>query len=107
MEIRRISSLGTTDHITGNNVRVKVLKNKLAPPFKTICTEIHFGKGVSLTSEIVQLAEENELLIRKGAWYKYQDKNVAQGKGNMKILLEKDKELRETLYSKLKEILSH
>ncbi len=107
MEIRRISSLGTTDHITGNNVRVKVLKNKLAPPFKTICTEIHFGKGISLESEIVQLAEEKELIVRKGAWYKYQDKNIAQGKKNMRILLEQDETLKNTLYSELNKLISN
>ncbi len=105
MEIRRISSLGNADHITGNNVRVKVLKNKLAPPFKTISTEIHFGKGLSLTSEIVQLAEEKNILIRKGAWYKYKNENIAQGKNNMRLLLENDEKLKNTLYNELKKQL--
>ncbi len=107
MEIRRISSLGTTDNITGNNVRVKILKNKLAPPFKTISTEIHFGKGISLESEIVQLAEEKEVLVRKGAWYKYKDKNIAQGKNNMRVLLEENKELKNELYTQLEKLISN
>ncbi|CAM9126379.1 recombinase RecA [Mycoplasma todarodis] len=107
MEIRRISSLGTTDNVTGNNVRIKVLKNKLAPPFKTTCTEIHFGKGISLESEIIQLAEEEGVLIRKGAWYKYNDKNIAQGKNNMRVLLEENKEFKDDLYAQLNKKISN
>ncbi|CAM9113893.1 recombinase RecA [Mycoplasma marinum] len=102
MEVRRISSLGSGDNITGNNIRIKILKNKLAPPFKVTNTEIHFGKGISLESEVVSLAEEQGIFERKGAWYKYQDKNIAQGKANLRVLLEKDEKFKKEIIQKLK-----
>ncbi len=98
MEIRKISTLGTGDDALGNNVRIKIVKNKLAPPFKVVQTQIIFGQGISKESELVTLGEEQGVLKRAGSWYKYKGENIAQGKNNMQKLLA----LNETLFEEIK-----
>ena len=93
MDIRRIGSIGTGNDITGNNIKLKVVKNKLAPPFKVGTTEIIFSHGISRESEVVDLAERFDVIQRSGAWYKYNGENIAQGKQKCKELFLLDKKL--------------
>lgn len=107
MEVRRVASIGTENDVRGNEIKVKVVKNKLAAPFKVGNTEIIFSQGISKETEVIDFAEKFGIIERKGAWYRYEDKNISQGKANLKELLMTDRELYKTLeekvLSKLKE----
>ena len=104
MEVRRVSSIGTGQDITGNNIKVKIVKNKLAPPFKIALTEIIFSHGISIESEVISLAEQYDIVEKRGSWYKYKGENVAQGKNNFKQLLIKDRKLFDELNEQVKVI---
>ena len=103
MEVRRVSSISNGSEISGNNIKVKVVKNKLAPPFKVGQTEIIFAHGISKEAEVIDLAEKFNIITKKGAWYSYQDNNVAQGKLNFVTLLLKDKDLYKDLLKQVKQ----
>ncbi|MDK2819984.1 MAG: recombinase RecA [Mycoplasmataceae bacterium] len=105
MEVRRVSSIGAGNEISGNLVRIKIVKNKLAPPFKSVTTEIIFSKGISKHSEVVDLAETHNIIIKKGSWYSYEGNNIAQGKMNMRLFLENDEILYKTILEKVQEKL--
>lgn len=101
LDVRKIGTISNGEVISGNNIKIKVVKNKLAPPFKIALTEIVFSKGISRTSEIIQFAEDLKIISRKGAWFYYEEKNIAQGKQNLKFLLEDNKELCEEILQKI------
>ena len=101
LDVRKVSSIGTGDDISGNIIKMKVVKNKLAAPFKSATTEIIFSKGISKISETIDLAESFAILEKKGSWYRYEDKNIAQGKNNLRILLENDQTLYNSIFEKL------
>lgn len=107
IDVRRIASIGSESDIRGNEIKIKIVKNKLAAPFKIGTTEIIFSHGISKESEVIDLAEKYGILERKGSWYRYNDTNVAQGKANLRELLLVDKELFKDLekrvLAKLKE----
>ena len=105
VDIRRISSIGQGSEITGNNVKIKIVKNKLAPPFKVGTTEIIFSQGISKEGELVDLAEKVGVLSKSGSWYKYKDENIAQGKQKTKELFLKDKKFFKQIYKETKEKL--
>lgn len=105
IDVRKISSIGSGDNISGNLIKMKVVKNKLAPPFKSGMTEIIFSKGISQESEVIDLAEQFKIIIKKGTWYSFEEKNITQGKSNLRLLLENDKNLYKTIYDKVQEKL--
>lgn len=107
LDVRRVSSIGTGADIKGNNIKIKVVKNKLAPPFKVGNTEIIFSYGISQESEVIDFAEKFKIVERKGSWYKYKNENMAQGKDNFKELLLKDRKLFEEIYTQVKECIKH
>jgi recombination protein RecA len=82
LDIRRIQTLKKGTEEFGNRVKVKVAKNKVAPPFRIAEFDIIFGKGVSTLGWVVDLAEETGVIVRKGAWYSYKGDNIAQGRDN-------------------------
>jgi recombination protein RecA len=82
LDIRRIQTLKKGTEEFGNRVKVKVAKNKVAPPFRIAEFDIIFGKGVSILGCVVDLAEETGVIVRKGAWYSYKGDNIAQGRDN-------------------------
>lgn len=106
IDVRKVSSIGSGDDIVGNVIKLKVVKNKLAAPFKSATTEIIFAKGISKISEIIELAEENKIIEKKGSWYAYEGQNIAQGKNNLKLILESSKELYEAIFNKVQNILN-
>ncbi len=106
IDVRKVSSIGTNEDIIGNVIKLKVVKNKLAAPFKSATTEIIFAKGISKIAEVIELAEENKIIEKKGSWYSYEGQNIAQGKNNLKLILESSKELYEAIYNKVQNILN-
>ncbi|WP_170177214.1 recombinase RecA [[Mycoplasma] falconis] len=101
LEVRKVQNLTNNGDITGNQVKCKVVKNKLAPPYKTAQIEIIFSKGISKVSEIINLAEQLNILSRKGAWYSYEGQNIAQGNANLQILLNSNLDLYNEIKNKV------
>lgn len=108
LEVRKAANIGVENEMIGTQIKVKVVKNKLAAPFKVGLTEIIFASGISMISEIVDLAEQQQILEKKGSWYRYNDQNVAQGRMKMRELLANDnklfEEIKTKVLSKLKQV---
>lgn len=97
LDIRRIGSVKKGDEVIGNETRVKVVKNKVAPPFKQVEFEILYGEGVSREGELVQIGSDNGLIEKSGAWYSYQGERIGQGKDNAKTYLREHPEVAKEL----------
>lgn len=106
LDIRKVTSLKDGDQIIGNQVRVKVVKNKVAPPFRKAEFEITFGEGISKIGEIVDLGVEYDIIKKSGSWYSYQDAKLAQGRDATKTLLKDNPELCEELETKIKNAIA-
>ena len=103
LEIRRNEQLKMGDGIVGNKTSVKVVKNKVAPPFKSCVVDIMYGEGVSREGEVIDLASEAGIVDKTGAWYSYQGEKLGQGKENVKLLLKDNPELKEEIELKVRE----
>jgi len=103
LEVRRAEQIKLGDNVVGNKTNIKVVKNKVAPPFKTACIDIMYGEGVSKEGEIVDLAADINVLDKSGAWYSYNGEKVGQGKENVKALLKENHALRDELEYKIRE----
>ena len=97
LEIRRSEQIKDGTNITGNKTSVKVVKNKMAPPFKTCSVDIMYGEGVSKEGEIVDLASEAKIIEKSGAWYAYKGEKLGQGKENVKELFRNNTKLRDEI----------
>lgn len=106
LEVRRIETIakGTEDAV-GNRVRVKVVKNKIAPPFKKVELEIIFGKGISASGSLLDSAVQHNLIQKSGSWYSYGEERIGQGRDNVKIFLENNPEIALELEKQIREIL--
>ena len=93
MEIKRIGSVKQGDNVIGNETAVKITKNKIAPPFKEAKFQIMYGKGISRAGEILDMAIDNDIVSKSGAWFSYGDVRLGQGKENVKSRLEEEKDL--------------
>ena len=89
----------------GNKTRVKIVKNKVAPPFKLAEFDIMYGEGISKVGEIIDLAVEAEIINKSGSWFSYDGTKLGQGRDAVKSLLKDNPDLMETLEAKLKEII--
>ena len=105
LEIRRIASIKIGDQMVGNRVRVKVVKNKLAPPFREAEFDIMFGKGISRAGELLDLGVEFGIIKRAGTWYSYEGKQLGQGRENSKLFLENNPEIAGEIEKKIREEL--
>ncbi len=103
LDIRRNEQLKMGDGVVGNRTTIKVVKNKVAPPFKTAVVDIMYGEGVSHEGEILDLATEAGIVEKSGAWYSYQGEKLGQGKENVKLLLKDNVELKEEIEKKVRE----
>lgn len=103
LDIRRNEQLKMGDGVVGNKTTVKVVKNKVAPPFKSAVVDIMYGEGVSREGEIIDLGSEAGIIQKTGAWYSYNGEKLGQGKENVKLLLKDNQELKEELESKVRE----
>ena len=106
LDIRRTSQLKDGDLAAGNRVKVKVVKNKVAPPFRTAEFDILFGEGISKTGEIVDLGVEYNIIKKSGSWFSYNDSKLAQGRDAVKQLLNDNPELMEELEAKIREAVA-
>ena len=102
MDVRRIETLKQSGEMVGNRTRVKIVKNKIAPPFKEAEFDIMFGKGISKSGDILDLATGIDLVKKSGAWYAYEGEKIGQGRENAKIYLETHPELMEELDRKVR-----
>ncbi len=103
LDVRRNETLKIGDGIVGNRTTVKVVKNKVAPPFKTAVVDIMYGQGVSHEGEIIDLASDAGVLEKSGAWYAYKGEKLGQGKENVKLLLADNPSLCEEIEAKTRE----
>ena len=105
LDIRRVTQLKDGDTILGNQTRVKVVKNKLAPPFRRTEFDIMFGEGISRVGEIVDLGVEHGIVKKAGSWYSYGDTKLGQGRDAVKNLLRDNPELAEEFETKIAAVL--
>ena len=103
LDVRRIDSIKADNVVSGHRTRVKVVKNKVAPPFRQAEFDIIFGEGISREGNIVDLATEMELFNKSGAWYSYKDSRLGQGRENVKEFLRKNPQLADELEAKIRE----
>jgi recombination protein RecA len=103
LDIRRIGSVKKGDEIVGNQTRIKVVKNKLAPPFKQVVTEILYGEGISREGELIDMGVEAKLVEKSGAWYGYSGDRIGQGKENARQFLKDNPALAAQLEAALRE----
>ena len=107
LDIRRIGQIKDgPDNITGNRTKVKVVKNKVAPPFKVVEFDIMYGKGISKSGEILDLGVELEIIQKSGSWFSYKEEKLGQGRDSVKTILEDNPELMSELETKIKEKLN-
>ena len=97
LDIRRIGSIKKGDEILGNQVRIKVVKNKMAPPFKQVVSEIIFGQGISKEGELIELASDNKVIEKSGSWYSYDNAKIGQGKEQVREYLKQNPEIFEKI----------
>ena len=101
LDIRKIASIKQGQDVVGNRTRVRVVKNKVAPPFKEVQFDIIYGEGISREGEIVDLATDLNILEKMGTWYSYGDTRIGQGRENAKTYLKENPEMREEIVGKV------
>nr|VFK43239.1 MAG: recombination protein RecA [Candidatus Kentron sp. SD]VFK48756.1 MAG: recombination protein RecA [Candidatus Kentron sp. SD]VFK78403.1 MAG: recombination protein RecA [Candidatus Kentron sp. SD] len=105
LDIRRIGSIKKGEDIIGNETRVKVVKNKVAPPFKKAEFDLLYGGGISREGEIINLGVEHDLINKAGTWYSYSDNRIGQGKDNVRAFLKEHPEITREIEAKIREKL--
>lgn len=105
IEVRRSEQLKTGTEINGNKTKVKIVKNKVAAPFRTTVVDIIYGKGISKTGEIIDIAVENNIIQKAGAWYSYNDQKIGQGRDNTRVFLEQHEDILVEVEGKVRKTL--
>jgi recombination protein RecA len=105
LDIRRIGALKKGDEVIGNQTRVKVVKNKMAPPFRQAEFEILYGEGISREGELIELGVLHNLVDKSGAWYSYESERIGQGKENARQFLKENPDVAEAIAKKVREVL--
>ncbi|SDP94926.1 recombination protein RecA [Mucilaginibacter sp. OK268] len=106
LDVRRISQIKDTDEVSGNRVKVKIVKNKVAPPFRVAEFDIMFGEGISKAGEIIDLGVEYNIIKKAGSWFSYGETRLGQGRDAVKQLILDNPELQEELETKIKETVT-
>jgi recombination protein RecA len=104
LDVRKISSLKDKEDFTGNRTRVKVVKNKVAPPFKVAEFDMIYGSGISRIGEIIDIAVDKDIVKKSGSWFSYGDERIGQGKDKVKVYLEENPALLTDIENKIKDI---
>ena len=107
MDVRKTTQIKDGEEALGNRTRVKIVKNKLAPPFKKAEFDIVFGEGISHIGEIIDLGVEFDIIKKSGSWFSYGDTRLAQGREAVKQLLEDNTELCDEIESRIREALAN
>ncbi len=102
LDVRRAEQIKNGDQVIGNRTNIKVVKNKVAPPFRTATVDIMYGEGVSREGEIIDIASELNILDKSGAWYAYKGEKIGQGKENVKAFLKENTALRDELEEQIR-----
>lgn len=102
MDIRRIGSIKKGEEVVGNETRVKVVKNKVAPPFKEVVFEILYGEGISREGELIDLGVKQGIIDKSGAWYGYEGDRIGQGKENVRIFLKENPEIAQRIEQRIR-----
>jgi recombination protein RecA len=105
LDIRRIGAIKNGEEVTGNQTRVKVVKNKVAPPFREAEFEIMYGAGISRMGEIIDMGVQHNLIEKAGSWYAYNGERIGQGKENARSYLEQHPDIAQAIEAKLREKL--
>ncbi len=103
LDIRRIGSIKERDEVTGNQTRVKVVKNKVAPPFKQVEFDIMYGEGISKTGELIDLGVRAGVVEKSGAWFSYDSQRLGQGRENAKNFLKANPQVAERIEQEIRE----
>jgi len=106
LDIRRIGAVKKGEEVIGNQTKIKVVKNKLAPPFKQIVTEILYGEGISREGELIDMGSDNKIVEKSGAWYSYGAERIGQGKDNARQYLKDNPKVAQEIEDKLRLALS-
>jgi recombination protein RecA len=101
VDIRRIGAIKNGDEVVGNRTKVKIVKNKVAPPFKVVEFDIMYGEGISKEGDLLDLAVANKIVDKAGAWFSYKDGKIGQGRENSKIFLRENPEIAEEIKNKV------
>ena len=107
LDIRRIATLKQGENSIGNRTKVKVVKNKVAPPFKTAEFDIMFGEGISKLGELIDYGVKLEIIDKAGAWFSYNDSKIGQGKENSKIFLKDHPEIATEIEGRILKIIGN
>lgn len=102
LDIRRIGGIKKGDEVLGNETRVKVIKNKVAPPFKQVEFDILYGQGISKTGELIDLGVKDGIIQKSGSWYSYKEQKIGQGKENVRTFLEENPGVAKEIEQKLR-----
>jgi len=105
LDIRRIAQIKDGDTATGNRTRVKVVKNKVAPPFRQVEFDIVFGEGISKIGEIIDMGVELGILQKSGSWFSYGDQKIGQGRESVKTFFRDNPEFADEVEKKIREML--
>ena len=103
LDIRRIGAIKRGEEVVGNETRVKVVKNKIAPPFREALFDILYGEGISREGEIVELGVNHRIVEKSGAWYAYNGEKIGQGKDNAREFLREHPEIAAEIEAKIRE----
>ncbi len=103
LDIRRIGAIKKGDEVIGNETRVKVVKNKVAPPFKEVIFDILYGEGISREGEIINLGVQHELIEKTGAWYSYNGERIGQGRDNVRNFLKENPDIAQEIEQKIRD----
>ena len=103
IDIRRVGAIKERDDIIGNQTRVKVVKNKVSAPFRTVEFDIMYGEGISKTGELVDLGVESEIIEKSGSWYSYKTERIGQGRENAKTFLKENPDIAEEIEASIRQ----
>jgi len=103
LDIRRIGAIKDGQDVIGNRTKVKVVKNKMAPPFKEVEFDIMYGEGISRVGDLIDLAAEKEIIQKSGAWFSFDDERIGQGRENAKVFLKEHPEMAQAIEEKVKD----
>jgi recombination protein RecA len=103
LEVRRAEQLKQGNEIVGNKTKIKVVKNKVAPPFRQAEVDIMYGQGISQEGEIIDMGADLDIVLKSGSWYSYNEERVGQGRENAKLFLKENQDIAQEISQKIRD----